>query len=77
VSGHRERQHQPVSPGESQRSFGGLIRRALSTRLTAGQPGETYLDTALASIGLAQEAWVGVKRAAAGSPSDAALRLLG
>jgi hypothetical protein len=38
-AGHRERQHQPVSLGESQRPFGRLIRRALVTERTVGQPG--------------------------------------
>ena len=39
-AGHLERQHQPVSLGESQRPFGGLIRRPLITELTVGQPGQ-------------------------------------
>ena len=39
-AGHRERQDQPVGLGESQRPFGGLVRRALVAELTMGEPGQ-------------------------------------
>ena len=35
-----ERQDGPVRLGEGQRAFGGLVRRALVTEFTVGQPGE-------------------------------------
>ena len=37
---HHERQDQPVRLGEGQRALGGLVRRALVTELTVGQPGQ-------------------------------------
>ena len=37
---HRERQDQPVRLGEGERAFGGLVRRALVTELTVGEPGQ-------------------------------------
>jgi hypothetical protein len=37
-AGHRERQDQPVSPGQGQRALGGLARRALITERAVGEP---------------------------------------
>ncbi len=37
---HRERQDQPVRLRQGQRSFSRLVRRALVTELTMGEPGE-------------------------------------
>jgi hypothetical protein len=37
---HREGQDQPVGLGQGQGTFGGLVRRALVTELTMGEPGQ-------------------------------------
>jgi hypothetical protein len=37
---HRERQDQPVRLSQGQRAFRSLVRRALVTELTVGEPGQ-------------------------------------
>jgi hypothetical protein len=37
---HHERQHDPVLLGDSERVFGGPVRRALVAELAVGEPGE-------------------------------------